>query len=549
VKNKVILLVLGIVLLLGICLRVYRVTNVPPGVNRDEASIGYNAFSLLQTGKDEYEELLPLSFQSFGDWKLPLYIYLTILPVKMLGMNELSVRLVSILAGSMTIVLTYLLVKRLFNRKSLALLSALLLAISPWHLHLSRVESESNLAVMLVTLAVYFFFRALGGRHRLLILSGLSFALTYYSYHGNHLFTSLLVLTICGLFYKSIPRTTVSAIAALLFILVAGLIFSKTLFSANTTKLSGIGIFGDPTVVHSQIEQPRVLYHEPGSFTAKIVHNRLVFALERFSQNYLNSFSPRFLFISGGTNLAHNIQNFGNMYMVEAPFLLLGVVYLIGQVAKQGKGRNRYGLVLLWFLIAPVAASITKDAPHTNRMFAVFPVLPIITAMGIVYLMDILAYNIQLRKAMLFILVVGYSLNIMLYFERYYVHFPQSAGIEWGYAHRQLVNLLDSDEYMDKHVIMSQPEASPYIFLALYSEYDPDQYQKTASRYAPTDDAFVHVGSFGRYEFREINWEEDIKEKNTVLVDIPVNVPDSVDVTTSALLQNGSSGFKVVVTE
>ncbi|MDP3983276.1 MAG: glycosyltransferase family 39 protein [bacterium] len=548
-KNKVVLLVLGIVLLLGICLRVYSVTNVPPGVNRDEASIGYNAYSLLQTGKDEYGELLPLSFQSFGDWKLPLYIYLTILPVKILGMSELSVRLVSILAGSTSIILTYLLVKKLFNRKNLALLSALLLAISPWHLHLSRVESESNLAVMLVTLAVYFFFKALGGQRKLLILSGLGFALTYYSYHGNHLFTSLLVLTILGLFYKSIPRTKVSVVAGLLFLVVAGFIFSKTLFSANTTKLSGISIFGDPTVVHSQIEQPRVLNHDPSSLTAKIAHNRLVFALERFGQNYLNSFSPSFLFINGGSNMAHNIPNFGNMYIIEAPFLLLGVVYLIGRVAKSGKNRKRYGLVLLWLLIAPIAASITKDAPHTNRMFAVFPVMPIITAMGILYLMDTLNNNIQLRKVILLTLVVGYSLNIMLYFERYYVHFPQSTGIEWGYAHHQLVDLLDNDEYMDKQVIMSQPEASPYIFLDFYSEYDPEQYQKTVNRYEPTDDAFVHVKSFGRYEFREINWAEDLARKNTILVDIPVNVPDSVDVTSSVLLPNSSLGFEVAVTE
>jgi len=549
VKNKVTLLVLGIILLLGIGLRVYRVTDVPPGVNRDEASIGYNAYSLLQTGKDEYGELLPLSFQSFGDWKLPLYIYLTILPVKMLGMNELSVRLVSILAGSTSIILTCLLVKKLFNRKNLALLSALLLAISPWHLHLSRVESESNLAVMLVTLAVYFFFKALGGQRKLLILSGLGFALTYYSYHGNHLFTSLLVLTILGLFYKSIPRTKVSVVAGLLFLGAAGFIFSKTLFSANTTKLSGISIFGDPTVVHSQIEQPRVLNHDSSSLTAKIAHNRLVFALERFGQNYLNSFSPSFLFINGGSNMAHNIPNFGNMYIIEAPFLLLGVVYLIGRVAKQGKNRKRYGLVLLWLLIAPIAASITKDAPHTNRMFAVFPVMPIITAMGILYLMDTLNNNIQLRKVILLTLVVGYSLNIMLYFERYYVHFPQSTGIEWGYAHHQLVDLLDNDEYMDKQVIMSQPEASPYIFLDFYSEYDPDLYQKKVNRYEPTDDAFVHVKSFGRYEFREINWAEDLARKNTILVDIPANVPDSVDVTSSVLLPNSSLGFEVVVTE
>src|SRR3989344_6015585 len=142
IKHKLFLL---FIILLAAFLRLYKLTDVHPGVNRDEASIGYTAYSLLATGKDEYGRSFPLSFESFGDWKLPFYIYITVPFVKVFGLNELSVRLPSALAGIATVFLTYFLVLELFlkleirNLKlpAIALFSALLLAISPWHLHLS----------------------------------------------------------------------------------------------------------------------------------------------------------------------------------------------------------------------------------------------------------------------------------------------------------------------------------------------------------------------------------------------------------------------------
>lgn len=103
------------ILFLAAFLRLYKISEVPPGVNRDEASIGYTAYSLMQTGKDEYGKPFPLSFQSFGDWKLPLYIYATIPFIKLFGLNELAVRLPSALAGTLTVLLTFFLVQELFK--------------------------------------------------------------------------------------------------------------------------------------------------------------------------------------------------------------------------------------------------------------------------------------------------------------------------------------------------------------------------------------------------------------------------------------------------
>lgn len=544
--RKKVMLLFFTILFIGMLLRIYKVTEIPPGANRDEASIGYTAYSLLFTGKDEYGRLFPISFQSFGDWKLPLYIYATIPAVKFLGLNELAVRVVSIFAGIATIVLSYLFIKELFKKESLALLTMFLVAVSPWHVHLSRVESESNTAVFLITLSSLLFLKALRDKHILIVLSAIFAALTYYTYAGNYVFTTLLVCGILFLYRKSIPKNKYSFIALLLFIALSGFIFSKTVFEANKTKLSGIGIFSDPSVVHAKIEIPRN-QHEGSPLFTRIVHNRVTFAVERIAQNYLNSFSPQFLFITGGTNKAHNIEGFGNMYIFESIFLLAGFIYLV--TAKKTKQTK---LVLWWFLIAPIAASITKDAPHTNRMFAIFPILPLVVSMGLYWVITELIKQ-RWKKLAIFVILFLFIINFAIYIDRYYIHFPRNEVANWGFGYRQLSDIVTSKNYASKEIAMANPEYSPYVFFLFYQKYDPKKYQTTAKRYPPTEDGFVHVKKFDRYEFRDIDWDKDVNIPDRLLIDFSPKVPDATKRKAASVfdivLSNGRPMFTVIETK
>ncbi len=521
-KNKY-LIVLFLVIVVATVLRLYSLVNIPPGVNRDEASIGYTAYSLLQTGKDEYGRFLPVSFQSFGDWKLPLYIYVTVGFVKAFGLTELAVRLPSAIFGIMTVFLTYILVKEFFGskREKLALLTAFLVAIAPWHIHLSRVESEANTAVFLTVAAMILFLKAIKGKAWLFIPSSVLFALTYYTYAGNHIFTTLLVLGIIIFYRDKIPRNKLTYISALLFIILSGFIFSKTLLAADKTKISGISIFGDPALAHVKIELLRDQHENPISLSAKIFHNTFVFGLEKFTQNYLNSFSPEFLFIKGGDNNAHNIDNFGNMYIVESLFLFIGISSLF--ILKKGREEK---FILYWFLTAPIASSITKDAPHTNRMFAIFPILPLVTAIGIIYFIRIASKNNLVKLLIILSISTLFLLNFIIYMDRYFVHFPYAEAKNWGLEYKKLYELTIQPQNINNKVVVSKPDESPYIFILFYSKYDPSRYQKEALRYPPTSDGFVHVRSFGRFEFRDVDWSIDIQTPGKLLVDDPVKVSD-----------------------
>ena len=144
------IIVVTLILIVAATSRFYKLGAVPTSLNADEAAIGYNAYSILKTGKDEYGRKFPLLFQSFDDFKMPVYIYLTVPSIAIFGLNDFSVRLPSALLGTLTVFVTYLLIEGLFASIPIGVIASFLLAISPWHLQFSRSAYEANIAVFLM---------------------------------------------------------------------------------------------------------------------------------------------------------------------------------------------------------------------------------------------------------------------------------------------------------------------------------------------------------------------------------------------------------------
>ena len=188
---------LWFILLLGLVFRLIWLPNFPPGLTPDEASFGYDAYSILKTGRDQWGKLMPLTLESFGDFKPPLYAYLDIPFVAVLGLTKTAVRLPNVLFGVGAIYATYLLTKKLFSNEKAALLSAALLAISPWHIAMSRGAFEANLTTLLLPLGIYFWLE------KKYSWSGFILGLNLFSYHSARLVTPLIALS---LFYFFRPK-------------------------------------------------------------------------------------------------------------------------------------------------------------------------------------------------------------------------------------------------------------------------------------------------------------------------------------------------------
>jgi hypothetical protein len=294
-----------------------------------------------------------------------------------------------------------------------------------------------------------------------------------------------------------------------------------TLLSANKTKISGIGIFGNPTVVHERIELPRLVHTDPSSLLSRIIHNKPIFALITIGQNYLKSYSPEFLFIKGGSNHAHNTEGYANMHLFESIFLLVGIAYALMAIKKR-----QYALVIVWLLAAGLAPAITKDAPHSNRMFIVTPALAITVALGMQYASSLI--RTKWKKFLPIIITVLYIGSLVLYADAYFIHFPKKEAKYWGYGYKKLASFLAQPDHKNRKVIITSPEESPYIYLLFYGSYNPAAYQQEATRYPLSRDGFTDVSEFGRFSFRPIDWGRDIGLPNTLLITTPDEIPQSI---------------------
>src|SRR3990172_11460836 len=169
-------------LVLAFVLRIVFIDWVPARLTVYEMSLGYNAYSILKTGKDEWGRTLPLVFQAFGDFKLPVYIYLTVPFVWLLGLSVLSTKMVSILAGTLLVYVMFLLGKKISGDERVGWWTAGVTALAPWTIQMSRQALESHVALLLFSIGVYLLLLARQEKkHKWLVLAGVCLGATFYT--------------------------------------------------------------------------------------------------------------------------------------------------------------------------------------------------------------------------------------------------------------------------------------------------------------------------------------------------------------------------------
>src|SRR3989344_8659339 len=195
------LILFVVIVIIGAMIRFIKLSDFPPALYVDEALVGYNAFSLLYDLRDEAGDFLPLAFRAWGTYTAPLQYYLAMVGTFFFGLNEFGTRFHSAFLGSLTVPLTFFIVRKLTRQISIAFLAAFFLAFSPWHIHQSRMAVETTASLFFLSLGIYFF---LVWREKekipWFLLSAASFVLTLYAYHTGRMTTPLIliVLLVCS---------------------------------------------------------------------------------------------------------------------------------------------------------------------------------------------------------------------------------------------------------------------------------------------------------------------------------------------------------------
>lgn len=201
------IILLSCIILLATILRLYQLGHVPPSPDWDEVALGYNAYSILLTGHDEYGKFMPIVLQSFDDYKPAVYMYTIIPLIPIFDVGIISVRLPSAIFGILTVLATYFLAYELFKKREIALIASLLLAISPWHIQFSRVAFETNLGLAFNVFGALFFLKGLK-KPWFIILAALFWGLNLSVYQSDRVFTPLLAMVFYGYLLARIVQTS-----------------------------------------------------------------------------------------------------------------------------------------------------------------------------------------------------------------------------------------------------------------------------------------------------------------------------------------------------
>lgn len=479
VKTALILIVL-----LAAAVRFIGLSHLPPALNRDEAAIGYNAYSLLKTGRDEHGQFLPLAFKSIGDYKMPLYIYATAIPVKLFGLNDFSIRFWSALAGLLSVVFSYLIVLKLTKKTLPAVLTAVLFTFNPWAVFFSRIGFEANLALALFLAGLYCLLRGMK-KYSLFIVGLLLLLLSFLTYSSSLIFIPILLSVFFFIFRRQLNRKKV--ISLFVFSAIFILIF-KSLWSISAQK-SNITVFSNPTVIH-QYNETRTRIYQQNPLLARTWWNKNVYFLRIITGNYLKTFSPEFLLTVGGNHPWHRTPNIGNFYYLEIFFALVGIYWLI----KHNKNNQLKALLITWLLVSPLPSAITIDAPHSTRSLYLLPVMIILSALGINYF-----YSRLKSRSSLFVLLVGlYLLNLSFFSLQYLFVYPRQfpaaipLGLKQNLKFIQNLNLSGNIYLKDIH-------SSTYLYPLVYLQFDPSSFQSQAVWTKPDLTGLTNAYKFVNY--------------------------------------------------
>jgi 4-amino-4-deoxy-L-arabinose transferase-like glycosyltransferase len=527
------------VVLIGFILRIYMVNQLP-ALNADEAAIGYNAYSLLLTGRDEHSNFWPLEFQSFNDYKPGGYFYIVLPFVKALGLGILSVRLPNVILSTLTILVVYLLVQELFSNNELkyrgiklqvGLFPAFLLAISPWHIHFSRGGWETSTATFFITTAVWLFIKS-NKQPKLLYASVVFFALSLYTYHSARIIVPLLSLSLVIINKNKLEKLIGPGILGI--VLITPILLSM-IGGRASSRFSGVGIFADQGP-RSRADELRGQHQDLMSFPNKIAHNKIVEYSLRFLDNYSRHYSLNFLFIEGDEIQRNKVPNVGLLYLFEIVTIPLGISFIL----KQRETRSIFPLV--WLFIAPVAAALTFQSPHSLRAQNMSIPLSIISGVGLLALFQ----TFKPKVLLVGITAAVIAWNTNYYIHQYYKHMASNYPFSSQYGFKELMGYVMENSNNYEKIIITNRYDQPYILTLFYSKYDPKLFQNNHSLTPPDEYGFSTVESYDKYEFRNIVWELDSLERNALIAGTNEEIKSAGNIVKVIPFPNGDPAFKIV---
>ncbi|MBP9669868.1 glycosyltransferase family 39 protein [Candidatus Woesebacteria bacterium] len=481
------------IIVLAIVLRLVNLSTNPPGLNWDEVSMGYSAYSILETGRDEWGVKFPILFRSYGEWKSPVYIYLIVPFIKIFGLNEWGVRLPAAIFGVFSVYLTYLLGKKLYSNE-VGLWASFLLAVSPWHLMLSRPAFEAGVALTLIMAGIYLLLQ------KKPIIASLVLGLSLHTYHSAKIVVPFILLYFAYTLFKKIELKKVIISFLILGIFVYP-IASDLLTGRSQKRFAQVGLTTDAELTERFFKYRTTF--PLGDLGNKLVFNKYTFILSKGFSNWTSYLSPHFLLGSESIRAQHSIPFRGVLYLSEFALMCYGVMVLV----KKHRGPALI-LPLLLIGVGFIPPALTKDLYHVLRSILTLPWWQLLAALGLV---ELKKNKFPYLKIVNWILII----EVVIFLMTYFIWYPKAFARDWQYGTKEMVTWVTSQEDNYKHIYVTKTYGEPQLFFAFYAKWDPAKYQEDNKKLIdyeslgyPWLDQLPEY-TIGKYTFRDINWAKD----------------------------------------
>lgn len=476
-----------LIFLVAILFRFWKLSSIPTSLSMDEVAFGWNAQSILKTGMDEFGVRYPLSFKSVGDYKPPLGIYVISPSVAVFGLNELGVRFPAAMFGALTVVVFIFMLKELGFGWPGSLFGGLWLAINPAHVFLSRTSFHGIISVFFLILGVWSFLRFIKKPTVSLVsIFVFSFSLSFWGYYSERVFVPILTIFIFIYFKKQIIQ---------FFNDKKRIIIPLSIFLLFAIPFV-VNLYGGSSVVSRASE----LWIGKVSDTS-------------WSKQYLAYFDFNLWFFKALNLTLPGYPDVGLLYPSDIPIFLFGIYVLI-------KSKNGFvkSLALIWFLVGPLAGSLTHGGIKVERVLIWIPFFGIVMASAAdILLTKYKNLAISLVYLLFTIWCIAFSWDILAN------NFPKYFGDLWHYGYKE-VSIYACDNYKkyDKVIITDKYGAYwpsvktlPYLYVLFYCNWDPQTY--------------ILNQNLHNIEFRQPQWRLDSKEKNWLLIGSIWDFPEDFD--------------------
>lgn len=475
-------------------LRVLYWNKFPPGFTADEATMGYDAYSLIKTGRDQFGNSWPLAFRSFGDYRPPLYIW-SVIPFELIfGLTPLAVRLPSMIAGSLEVLMIYFLGKELISKKA-GIAAAILLTLSPWSFLQTRFAQEANLSTLGiftgVLFAVYWFKRK---KIIYLILSSIAFSLSFYAYHNARLTVPLIIGGGMAILWRSKKlrrkdvKQVIAAAIVSAFFLFPLLNYARKFPEAIFRRALGQSVFTDLGIQGALWKD--IVTMPPGYpiWLSRLQHNKPLYYGRVIIRGYFSHFDPRFLFFTGDPHERFRTPYSGLLNWMLLFFIPIGFWRFF-------QGDERHEFILWWLLASPVVASLSTIVPNSQHAQDMIIPLHLLAGAGAVLIWK------RILLPAKFGIIGSFLLAEAWFLYGYFWIIPRNSDYlqNWYYYDPFFTEIQNMPERKIVFV-----DGLYYINWAWFLRYDPKTFQQeVVVQEADNKAYFDRVISFGIYYFQK----------------------------------------------